>query len=227
VAVFYRTIRTPRSLAEIGDVIRAKLPGAACTIQAENKLIVDHTTARLELTPLSVTRERVNNLTLELHFEDDAQLTQWNALLDALHEPPKIRFSINHYFASELPLATCCAKIADAFSLPAFELDGENDNDWGFSEDDVAIVHVSRAHRAETFHEWNPKACPPQCNMHVTIDVKVAAPPELDDAWLAREWKPRWIALLIEMSERVFDGERWHQTGESRSEADSSIRKSR
>ncbi len=226
--VYYRSIRTQRTLAEICEAFRATVPSASCTIEAEQATAtVEHATAKLARAPVNATRERMCNLTLELHFDDDAHLTQWTALLDALHEPPKIRRASSYYFASELSLAACCARIAQAFSLPAFELDGENESDWGFSEDDVAIVHVSRAHRAETFHQWNPKTCPPHCNIHVAVDVKAAALAELDDAWLEREWVPRFIALFVEMAGRVFDGERWHETEGNPTRAESSIRKSR
>jgi hypothetical protein len=211
VALYYRSIRTQLLLPAICDAIRAKLPRSEIALKTADSATttLDDAHALLKLAPLDATRERACNLTMELRFDDYEKLTAWNALLDALHESPKIRFASSYHFASDLPLAGCCARICDAFSFPPFELDGEDASDWGFSENDVAIVHVSRAHRMDTLHEWNPRTCPPQCNYHVAVDVKSAAPRELDESWLRSEWRPGWTALLVEIAGRVFDGSQW------------------
>jgi hypothetical protein len=103
------------------------------------------------------------------------------------------------FLRSELKLFDFCGRLRADLHLPEFDLDHENENEWGISASDSVVVRVSHAYASDTFHDWNP-VCPPGCNYSVDVAVLKGAPGDWNEATRAG-WRETWIGLLSDLSD--------------------------
>ena len=155
-------------------------------------------------------RDNLGNLRGVMRGNDlDAQ-DAWLKAIAVFNEPALYRFEDHYYLHSPLELDAFCDRLRAAWSLPAFDYDSENENEWGYAEDAEVFVHVSHAYEPDTYHEWKPAKCPPGCDYWIELKVKARAPRTRDVEWHAREWLPAWEALLLELGGgRVYRDGRW------------------
>jgi hypothetical protein len=198
-ANFCRSLRTRVSLEEV--IARLRMWGGLpeFTVNGDTaRVATREVEIELDWSPFDEKRELHCNLRVSVVSDDFGR--GWDRTLDELvTRPPPLRAEDHHYLHSRLELEPFCSELQTVFALEPFWFDGENENEWAFSEDDFVIVHVSHAYADDTYHRWHPARCPPGCNYWVHVSVKAAAPPGWDDAWLAG-WRERWSAALLPLA---------------------------
>jgi hypothetical protein len=70
--------------------------------------------------------------------------------------------------SSPLSLTDCCSIAQNALHLPPFELDSENESEWGIAVKDGIEYNISRPYEAETLRDWDPTV-PEGFNIGVTL----------------------------------------------------------
>lgn len=208
-----RWLRTSLPLAAICARLEAEFGWPAFVIDAGvARLTVDDLRLELKWVPFDPRRELWGNLMATLAADGRDFERRWDAALDALCEPaPRYRFEDHYYLRSLLGLDAFAAALQQTFQLPELHHDCENENEWCMVETDDVVVHVSHAYRLGTYHEWQPKRCPPRCNYWIEIKVKAAAPAALDQAWRVG-WRERWIEALQELGRgQVHIDGVWHR----------------
>lgn len=207
-----RSLRTSLPLAAICARLEAQFGWPPFVIDADvARLTVDDLRLELEWVPFDPRRELRANVIATLSDEGRGFARRWDDALDAMNEPARFRFEDHYYLRSALAIDAFVAALQQPFQLPELHHDCENDNEWCMVETDDVVVHVSHAYRLGTYHEWQPKRCPPRCNYWIEVMVKAAAPAALDQAWRVG-WRQRWIEALQELGRgQVHIDGVWHR----------------
>lgn len=72
--------------------------------------------------------------------------------MSCVHE---IRFMEHLAVQSSLSLSELCSAVQEALDLPGFELDRENETEWGTSIKDGVKYNISRPYRSGTLRTWD------------------------------------------------------------------------
>ena len=112
-----------------------------------------------------------------------------------VHDAPETLYLDNGATYSGDALKTMCARLVEVFALEPMTFDAESDNEWGISEDDNCIVHVSHAFDDDLYHAWQPARVPRGCNYWIIVSIKARAPSRWDNQW-RRELRDTWLRTL-------------------------------
>ena len=210
----HASVRTRRPLADLCAALSAALGWPPFDLQGDVARLRGKS-FEVELTrgALDPARDILGNLRGVMRGNDlDAQ-EAWLKAFSVFNEPALYRFEDHSYLHSPLDLEAFCDRLRAALSLPAFDYDGENENEWGCAEDREIFVHVSHAYEPDTYAEWWPERCPPGCDYWVEVKVKALSPRTRDAEWRTRDWLPAWDAALAELGGgQVYRDGRWRSS---------------
>jgi hypothetical protein len=207
----HASVRTRRAFADVCASLSEALGWPPFDLQGDvARLRGEGFEVELTRGALDPARDDRGNLRGVMRGADLAAQVAWRQAIYAFNEPPLYRFEDHYYLHSPLELEAFCDRLRAALRLPAFRFDSENENEWGYSEDAELRVHVSHAYEPDTYHEWQPKRCPPGCDYWIELQVKALSPRTRDAEWRERVWLPAWDVLLGELGGgRVYRDGRW------------------
>jgi hypothetical protein len=104
-------------------------------------------------------------------------------------EPERVARMEHFALETTLSLQTLCARIRDEFALPEFQLDCENETEWGWSELDGIEYNVSRPYELRTLRSWD-SSVPEGCNVGITLLLAKSHPHHDDSNWIAESLVP-------------------------------------
>jgi hypothetical protein len=114
-----------------------------------------------------------------------------------------------------LSLLEFCDRMQRRFGLPEFELDFENETEWGLVIHEGIEYNVSRPYERGTLEEWDGSV-PVGCNFGVTLTVSEECPPSQDAAWSSGELVQQIGQGLADLlGRRVYHHRSWVQGGEN------------
>ncbi|PJZ40269.1 hypothetical protein CH370_17315 [Leptospira kmetyi] len=192
-----RFLRTSLSFYEICEQI-ADLTNWQDVQILGNTALLQSTSVEIKLEQTSFDPNRETFLNLKTSFIERApdgsglRLEEWQKILRTFETHTAVRLIDHYYLYSKISLKKFCSGIQEELNLDFFEFDSENENEWAIAESDDLILNVSRAYRKDTFHEWNPKDCPPGCNYSLEFTIKETASENWNEALFRESWFSRW-----------------------------------
>ncbi|WP_100787917.1 hypothetical protein [Leptospira adleri] len=201
---FIQSIRTSLSLHEIWEQIADFTEWKDSQILG-NTAVLRSTTVEIKLEQTEFDPNRETFLNLKTSFierdpmptpdQSNLRLKEWQKILRTFETHIAVRLIDRYYLYSKISLKKFCAEIENElkeWNTDSFEFDSENENEWAIAESDDWILHVSKAHRKNTFHEWNPKECPQGCNYSLEFTIKETASEKWNETSFRESWFSHW-----------------------------------
>ncbi|TGL92939.1 hypothetical protein EHQ76_19255 [Leptospira barantonii] len=193
---YVQFLRTSLSLNEICEQIVDRTEWKDIQILG-NKAFLQSETIEIKFEQTAINPNRETFLNLKTSFIERApdgsglRLEEWQKILRTFETHTAVRLIDHYYLYSKISLKKFCSAIQEELNLDSFEFDSENENEWAIAESDDLILNVSRAYRKDTFHEWNPKDCPPGCNYSLEFTVKETETGS--KRWSQSQFRERWL----------------------------------
>jgi hypothetical protein len=117
---------------------------------------------------------------------------------------------------SRLDLSDFCDLIQESFQLGSFELDYENENEWGIAElEDFIELDISRPYSAKTLRKWD-STIPSGCNFDIMISVSRKHPFCIGQEWTMRNLIPNFAQKIADIFDtKVYHHRTWLGPGQS------------
>ncbi|TGK34479.1 hypothetical protein EHQ12_01450 [Leptospira gomenensis] len=202
---YVQSLRTSLSWNEICEQIVLTTKGTVVQI-LENVAVIqsEEVEIKLEYMPFNPRRETDCNLrtsfTESKEDKTGIRLIEWQKLLRSLETHVGIQCIDHYYLHSKISLKQFCAKIEEIFRTFSFDFDFEDANEWAIAETDDFILSISKTYRRNSFHEWNPKECPPGCNYSLRCTVKATDREDWNQTLYREIWFPRWKEFFVKCS---------------------------
>jgi hypothetical protein len=117
---------------------------------------------------------------------------------------------------SKLELSDFCDLIQESFQLGSFELDYENENEWGIAElEDFIELDISRPYSAKTLRKWD-STIPSGCNFDIMISVSRNHPACTGQEWTMQNLIPIFAQKIADIFDaKVYHHRTWLGPGQS------------